>query len=313
LRRSQATRRIEDVLRRVLPGGPYASRVSSLYINGSYARGALEVGDIDLVVEFEQSDWERVCWVNDALAGRRNRYLEFERELRGDWRSVDVLFNFAETLIALGWRTLKLWERGDSLETALDRLRAMAPDAQAGRAHPYAAPPAIVGLDRFVSRPDASLLRWLTEGGSLAVERVRLPDQEPGDRTTRARIERHLGGASRKRRAVCAVAGHLEQQGTAPLQIGRALRSEARVGAPLADGGAVAEVVVHLGARLIASAADDLARGSRLAIVVVNPWSQKAPLVALALTAPLGGERFARDYRDLLEGDPRRAFLLSAG
>ncbi|MGB2952508.1 MAG: nucleotidyltransferase domain-containing protein, partial [Gaiellaceae bacterium] len=53
MRRSEATRRLEQLLRNAAAGGGYVTRIREIWVFGSYARGALEVGDIDLDVEYE--------------------------------------------------------------------------------------------------------------------------------------------------------------------------------------------------------------------------------------------------------------------
>jgi predicted nucleotidyltransferase len=59
VKRSEATKRVEGLLARVVGGnGSYLPRVREVWIFGSYARGALEVGDVDLAVEFDQTKKE---------------------------------------------------------------------------------------------------------------------------------------------------------------------------------------------------------------------------------------------------------------
>ncbi len=63
MKRSEATKRIEGLLARVVGGeGSYLLRVREVWIFGSYARGALEVGDVDLAVEFDQTKDEAGHW-----------------------------------------------------------------------------------------------------------------------------------------------------------------------------------------------------------------------------------------------------------
>jgi predicted nucleotidyltransferase len=64
MKRSVAMKRIEDLLGRVVTGeGSYLPRVREVWIFGSYARGALEVGDVDLAVEFDQTKDEAGRWL----------------------------------------------------------------------------------------------------------------------------------------------------------------------------------------------------------------------------------------------------------
>jgi predicted nucleotidyltransferase len=66
VKRSEATKRIEGLLASVVNGeGSYLPRVREVWIFGSYARGALEVGDVDLAVEFDQTTVSR-----PSVAGR---------------------------------------------------------------------------------------------------------------------------------------------------------------------------------------------------------------------------------------------------
>jgi hypothetical protein len=48
MRRSEATRRLEQLLANAAGGGRYSARIREIWVFGSYARGAGEVGDIDL-------------------------------------------------------------------------------------------------------------------------------------------------------------------------------------------------------------------------------------------------------------------------
>ncbi len=53
----------EGLLARVVGGnGSYLPRVREVWIFGSYARGALDVGDVDLAVEFDQTKEEPGIW-----------------------------------------------------------------------------------------------------------------------------------------------------------------------------------------------------------------------------------------------------------
>ncbi len=63
MNRSQATKRVDSLLARAASGeGRYLPRVREVWVFGSYARGALEVGDVDLAVEFDQTSDEAGRW-----------------------------------------------------------------------------------------------------------------------------------------------------------------------------------------------------------------------------------------------------------
>jgi predicted nucleotidyltransferase len=61
---------MDALLERVVRAdGRYLGRVREVWIFGSYARGALEVGDVDLAVEFDQTKDEAGRWFATLMAG----------------------------------------------------------------------------------------------------------------------------------------------------------------------------------------------------------------------------------------------------
>ena len=101
---------------------------------GSYARGALEVGDVDLAVEFDQTKDEAARWFASLMAGGFDHLGALRRELRGNQRALEIHFNELEDLRKEGFEPRLLWRRGDRLDEALARLAALTPDASARRA-----------------------------------------------------------------------------------------------------------------------------------------------------------------------------------
>jgi len=70
VKRSEATKRVEGLLARVVGGnGSYLLRVREVWIFGSYARSAFDVGDVDLAVEFDQTEEEPGIWFATLMAG----------------------------------------------------------------------------------------------------------------------------------------------------------------------------------------------------------------------------------------------------
>jgi hypothetical protein len=65
--------------------------VREVWIFGSYARGALEVGDVDLAVEFDQTKDEAGRWIATLLAGGFDHLGALRRELRGNQRALEIL------------------------------------------------------------------------------------------------------------------------------------------------------------------------------------------------------------------------------
>jgi hypothetical protein len=99
VKRSEATRRIEGLLERVANGeGRYLPRVREVRIFGSYARGALEVGDIDLAVEFDQTKDESGRWFATLMPGGFDHLGALRRELRGNQRVLEIHFNELDDL-----------------------------------------------------------------------------------------------------------------------------------------------------------------------------------------------------------------------
>jgi len=52
--RARATRKVEAVAHRLIAGGPPLDRARSLWVCCSYARGAPDVGDVDLLLEIDE-------------------------------------------------------------------------------------------------------------------------------------------------------------------------------------------------------------------------------------------------------------------
>jgi predicted nucleotidyltransferase len=134
VKRSEATKRIEGLLARIVKGeGSYLPRVREVWIFGSYARDALEVGDVDLAVEFDQTKDEAGVWLATLMAGGFDHFGALRRELPGNQRALEIHFNELDDLRKEGFEPLLLWRRGDSLEEARARLGALAPDGSARR------------------------------------------------------------------------------------------------------------------------------------------------------------------------------------
>jgi hypothetical protein len=51
--REQATAALTALLETVCAGGPYADCITAVHAFGSYARGALDVGDVDTDIEYD--------------------------------------------------------------------------------------------------------------------------------------------------------------------------------------------------------------------------------------------------------------------
>jgi Nucleotidyltransferase domain len=135
VKRAEAARRLAAFLERVVrEDGRYLARVREVWVFGSFARGALEVGDVDLAVEFDQTRDEAGRWFAMLMAGGFDHLGALRREFRGNQRALKIHFNELDDLRKEGFEPELLWRRGDSLEEARARLAAVAPNASARRA-----------------------------------------------------------------------------------------------------------------------------------------------------------------------------------
>jgi hypothetical protein len=229
VKRTEATRRIERLLELVAGGdGRYVPRVREVWIFGSYARGAVEVGDVDLAIEFDQTKDEAGRWFATALAGGFDQLAALRRELRGNQRVLELHLNDLDELRKEGFDPQLLWERGDSFEAARGRLHALAPDADAGRASRDTVHPLLAEVEKLVPRParqEFSLFMW---AGWFDTKLVDLPAREAKNPVTRRRFRQQWSVSNPRFRAAHAVASYLEEEGIAPLIAGGTLYSDQR-------------------------------------------------------------------------------------
>jgi hypothetical protein len=91
MKRGEATKRIEKVVANAAAGGEYARLADAIWVFGSYVAGALNVNDVDLVVEHRTNDALEQDVLRPFSYGG-NPYRGLDRELRGTWRNVKVVF-----------------------------------------------------------------------------------------------------------------------------------------------------------------------------------------------------------------------------
>jgi hypothetical protein len=286
VKRSEATTRIGGLLERVTGGdGRYLSRVREVWVFGSYARGALEVGDVDVAVEFDQSKDEAGRWFATRLAGGFDDLGALRRELRGNQRVLELHFNDLEELKKEGFEPRLLWRRGDSLETARARLLALTPDENAGRATRDTVHPLLAEVEKLVPRParqDFSLFMW---AGWLDANLIELPTKEAANPVTRRRFRQQWSESNPRVRAAHAVAAYLEQDGISPLSAGGTLYSDRREVIDVERDYWSPAVSVYFGAKLLEWAMLDFGQGIPRVLVVLNPSARKQTLRALEMRA----------------------------
>jgi hypothetical protein len=218
VKRQEATRRLEELLTRVSVGGDlYLDAVEEISVFGSYAAGALMPNDVDIAVEFRDPTG-RIAeeQVQRMLAGR-SWSTPFEQALRGRQRGMSIVFNQRQQLERQGgFEFVALWRRGENVELAFERLRAIQSNPEAGSARRDHVHPAIVGFERRASISARERLIELDRQGAITVRRFDIErEREPQDANLRRRAGWGYSDASPRRRAMRALLAHLEAEGVA--------------------------------------------------------------------------------------------------
>jgi hypothetical protein len=295
VKRWEATKRIEGLLARVVDGeGSYLPRVSEVWVFGSYARGALEVGDVDLAVEFDQTKDGAGRWSATLMAGGFDHLGALRRELRGNQRALELHFNEFEDLRKEGFEPRLLWRRGDSLEGAHARIAALAPDAQARRAARDAIHPLLAEVEKLIPRPARQEFSFYMWAGWLDAKLVELPREQAANAVTRRRFAEQWSESNPRVRAAHAIASYLEQEGIAPLSAGGTVYSDEGEMVDVGRDYWQPRVAVHFGAKLLQWAMFDFGQGIPRVLVVLNPTARKQTLRALDMRATVDREEFFR-------------------
>jgi hypothetical protein len=286
MKRAEATKRIDALLERVVTGnGRYLGRVREVWVFGSYARGALEVGDVDLAVEFDQTRDEAGRWFATLMAGGFDHLGALRRELRGNQRVLEIHFNELEELREDGFEPQLLWRRSDSLAQARARLAALTPDPSAQRAPRDAVHPLLAEDERRIPRParqEFSVLMW---AGLIDAKLVELPNERAANAVTRRRFVHQWSEANPRFRAAHAVAAYLERKGIAPLSAGGTLYSDERQIVDAERDYWRPRVAIHFGGKLLRWALPGFGQGTPRVIVVLNPTARTQTLRALDMRA----------------------------
>lgn len=190
--------------------------VSEVYMYGSFARGAQQPHDVDLDVEFDQSDERWISTVIRSLTNGRDPGVEFRKLLVGRKRGVEFAFNNREEA---DYDMTLLWQRGEDLDTGLARMRAIKPAPSAGRAQRDAMLPEFEGLDRWLPRPYRETLSAAIACEAITLERLVLPDSEIEHPLALDHLRRRWSRASPLYRAGAAVFAYLIQRGIDPAQV----------------------------------------------------------------------------------------------
>jgi hypothetical protein len=293
VKRAEAARRIDALLERVVRAdGRYLARVREVWVFGSFARGALEVGDVDLAVEFDQTKDEAGRWFATLMAGGFDHLGALRRELRGSQRALEIHFNELDDLRNEGFEPRLLWRRGDSLDEARARLVAVAPHANAQRAVRDTVHPLLGEVEKLIPRParqEFSLFMW---AGWLDAKLVELSREQAANVVTRRRFAEQWSESNPRFRTAHAVARYLEREGVAPLSAGGTLYSDEREILDAERDYWQPRVAVHFGATLLQWAMFDFGQGIARVLVVLNPTARKQTLRALDMRTTVDREEF---------------------
>ncbi|MFJ4836226.1 nucleotidyltransferase domain-containing protein [Streptomyces sp. NPDC088747] len=208
MKRERATTLLRDMLDRLEGGGWPLDLVDEILVFGSYARGALNPSDVDLVVEHRRDDRLTSEFLHSLSYGG-DPSASMKRALKGRSRGLQIHFGERKSLEAEGFELTLLWTRGEPVDAARARLAAITPDPEAGRAPRDHMIEAFDGIDRWVPRPVRIDLTDLVDRKAATIRQLQLPDTEPAHPAALEALTR-WSETSPLRRAAAAVLAHLE-------------------------------------------------------------------------------------------------------
>ncbi|MBT1105722.1 hypothetical protein [Streptomyces sp. Tu10] len=229
MKRDRATVTLHEMLDRLERNTWPLGLITEVHLFGSYIRGALDVGDIDIVVQHTTDErWTRQAV--DALFSGRDGHTPMRKALRGNRRGISFQFQERQALQDEGIDLLLLWKQGEPVALARQRLAAIPVDPTAGRAPRDHVLPAYEAVADLLPRPvRIDLHRWSTEGRAT-ITTFALADAQPRSTTVREHMDDRWTINSPLRRAASAALAHLENTGHAADRIvlhGRPLASRA--------------------------------------------------------------------------------------
>ncbi|WP_410789622.1 hypothetical protein [Kribbella sp. C-35] len=215
MEREKAIGLVELVLDRLDEGKPTwpLSLVREVAVFGSFARGALQPKDVDLLITRDHADDRWVSHFVTCLSYGRDPYSVFRQELVGRRRGCQLVFEYGDPEEL---RPIVLWRAGDSIEIARQRLRAIPIDPTAGRAPRHAMLPAFEGLDEWIPRSDREALGDALDKGAINLERLPLGEGPVRSRIAVEHAEDRWTASSPLLRAGMAVFRYWESRGISP-------------------------------------------------------------------------------------------------
>ncbi|MEU3511314.1 hypothetical protein ABZ733_26165 [Streptomyces longwoodensis] len=212
MKRERATAVVREMLDRLEQGAWPLDLVEEIYLFGSYIRGALEVGDVDVVVQHTTDERWRLDSL-DAMFSGRDSYVVMRQALRGRRRGVSFQFQDRSALEGEGIELLLLWRRGEPVDLARQRLAAIPPDPAAGRAPRDHILPSYEAIADLLPRPVRIDLHRLCTGDGATVSVFPLPDAQPRSTVAAAHVDERWNPHSPLRRGAAAALAHLEDIG----------------------------------------------------------------------------------------------------
>ena len=212
MNRAEADAAIERVLTRFFESRSVrpVNLITQLAVFGSYARGAVNPHDVDIHAELSSDD-ERAEEVISALSRGRDPDAPLRVALRGRARNVQIISHRLRPDMARD--AIVLWRTGDSYEQALERVRGIEPNADAGRAPRDAMIDAFAGLDDMLPIAFRQPVADAVAAGALVVEQMVLIDAEVRDPFARRHIDDRWSLSSSLHRAAHAVLSQYENRG----------------------------------------------------------------------------------------------------
>ncbi|MFE0858810.1 nucleotidyltransferase domain-containing protein [Streptomyces mutabilis] len=212
MKRERATRLLADMITRLEDGAWPVGLVDEVYVFGSYARGALEPNDVDVVIE-HGTDKRWLGESLDASINGRDSYVGMRQALRGRTRGISFQFRGRSSLLDEGFELFLLWRKGEPFSLARERLASLTADPEAGPAPRDHMLAEFEGLESLVPRPARIELFGRHVKGRISITPLRLVDGDLEDSVAVRHVRRRWVETSPLRRAAMCALVALERRG----------------------------------------------------------------------------------------------------
>ncbi|MGW7465322.1 nucleotidyltransferase domain-containing protein [Streptomyces xantholiticus] len=212
MKRERATRLLADMITRLEGGGWPLGLVEEVYVFGSYARGALEPNDVDVVIE-HGTDKRWLGESLDASINGRDSHVRMRQALRGRTRGISFQFRGRSSPLDEGFEMFLLWRKGEPFSLARERLTSLTADPEAGPAPRDHMITEFEGLESLVPRPARIELFGRHVKGRISITPLRLMDGGLKDPEVARHVRRRWVETSPLRRAATCALVALEQRG----------------------------------------------------------------------------------------------------